>query len=1479
MNTALAKQTDQSKQEQTPFERLLSHRDSLREATAHVRPLVEAIQRYSDERSRLHASHNSSVEHTTHPISNGASSVEISAVRAALENQRLSLMNDRSAMSERYTKILTSLQSTPVTPETVPTSMKHAIELASLGYQHQANNERLTAIIEKKREATTLLITTLLRENNFPTEHELSRAVGKAHLAERKALGPFSLGKLFRPEAVRRAHAEAARLSSLEEELRKLHAGLPSFYSLPHDAPKFFDSDINRVFERPLIDRVGQTVSKLSDSVNELLTTSWFSPNRALEAELTSPPEQRKTCQAAATILKMTLRDRVDGSSYLNTLDRAESFIDANLRLHAAGDRSRISELARELDYETLTTLRAISENAGPADPLVDGLRPHLLWICIGSEISQVARLTETLTDITDPTRGCRNIRGLYELTWPVSRMSRCVEQNQEVLNNIPMWNATRLSPETPHLLAACAGIPIDEARDMVQSAGEAHTLLGTLIVKSLMSTSNKEQRIGHGYQLMSLRDPELLPLQLINAFREPGHSGEWPFMNNSAWCSIIARLSHLSDADVAALKAHPCPNVYALALHLQEHGVEANYLYKQSSSTLEINPPRVTTDAHLESIALHYLQHGSEREQAFMADLVARIHSGMSPAIAAKVTRIFEAPSGDRLTRDWIEYVASSIKSKDGHRFGDPLIWATLLAIDRTSWRGETTGTEYAALFFRHLSPAGQSDPTVVRVMAKHLNVSEAALTLVREGVPALIAAGLLEDTPLTGYNSHHTRFLQNAAKLVNIPGMLESAQQATSLAGRPPEAARGIIQEIATVVLEDKKPGQTITRESFEQACQIFGRICAARNYGTQVNYAGRDNDRLFQECFTSLYRIAKSPDRMTLLADQTARSPEDLFYALAAINTIQSPADFITPETLPLLHKAFPKHTDSRALAEIGAPLLNSLGWLTPENMVIFAERFPQFVRENASSQDAWAAHRANLAQGRAAFLTSSPLSVDMELQKLLEFQRDFPNTQLHRIYEVFRMIGQPEAAATLREMGFSHTDRRVIHEIKTRIQKLRDSLLSSEGPLEVKTPFEQDLLVSLIGYGGDGREIHNRTELYNAQHAKGDVSQLAAGFQDHRITVNALDLEKVRAFAFSEPTRHKYSDYVAELSHLRGRSLQQVVSDERVRVTDLLTNVESDLERSLQGMELSPGERKGREIELERTRKTLNKIEKSESLTELLSLLCDYKQKDNPISTPSVRRITLRMALDEVSNEDSLYGLLTPDPSKEALEAIVGLVSQRLKEEALARYEIPPKYRKSIGLAASTASFQEDLARLSQIDVAGKETIVVHPTRGLLGELSGFNCDACWTRETGIMARYPNATALMFVRDPDDDSRKRVVGACIVIKVKDTEGNETFVVRGLNPTQNFITQLNAESFFESFIDTAVVPMARAQGIKRIVIPSEPSSGSSQTNRPSLNLYIQSNYGQNPRVPLDQRGPSPTFNRYEIFDKCVLVRELCD
>jgi hypothetical protein len=99
----------------------------------------------------------------------------------------------------------------------------------------------------------------------------------------------------------------------------------------------------------------------------------------------------------------------------------------------------------------------------------------------------------------------------------------------------------------------------------------------------------------------------------------------------------------------------------------------------------------------------------------------------------------------------------------------------------------------------------------------------------------------------------------------------------------------------------------------------------------------------------------------------------------------------------------------------------------------------------------------------------------------------------------------------------------------------------------------------------------------------------------------------------------------------------------------------------------------------------------------------------------------------------------------------------------------------------------------------------------------------------------------------------------------------------VIRGINPTQNFITTLKSESFFERFVDDAVVPMARALGISLIVIPNDGISGGAKTNRPTLGMYISEKYRQNPVVPLDPYGSTSTFNGHPIHTQCVLVRKL--
>lgn len=141
----------------------------------------------------------------------------------------------------------------------------------------------------------------------------------------------------------------------------------------------------------------------------------------------------------------------------------------------------------------------------------------------------------------------------------------------------------------------------------------------------------------------------------------------------------------------------------------------------------------------------------------------------------------------------------------------------------------------------------------------------------------------------------------------------------------------------------------------------------------------------------------------------------------------------------------------------------------------------------------------------------------------------------------------------------------------------------------------------------------------------------------------------------------------------------------------------------------------------------------------------------------------------------------------------------------------------------------------------------------------------------------MARYPNVTALMYIKNADEEMKRRIVGACLIMQVKATSGEEVLVIRGINPTQNFITTLKPESFFERFVDDAIVPYARALGISTIVIPEDGISGGAKTNRPSIGLYVSQHYGKNPRVLLDTQGPTSTFNGYPIHDRCVLVRKL--
>lgn len=108
--------------------------------------------------------------------------------------------------------------------------------------------------------------------------------------------------------------------------------------------------------------------------------------------------------------------------------------------------------------------------------------------------------------------------------------------------------------------------------------------------------------------------------------------------------------------------------------------------------------------------------------------------------------------------------------------------------------------------------------------------------------------------------------------------------------------------------------------------------------------------------------------------------------------------------------------------------------------------------------------------------------------------------------------------------------------------------------------------------------------------------------------------------------------------------------------------------------------------------------------------------------------------------------------------------------------------------------------------------------------------------------------------------------------LFLRGQNLAGEDILVVRGFNPLQNVITQLNVGDFFENFITEWLTPRARELGVAQILIPGG-ADGGSQTNQPDVSIYISGKYNASPVLLHDS--PDMHFNEYDITGSCGAVR----
>jgi hypothetical protein len=667
----------------------------------------------------------------------------------------------------------------------------------------------------------------------------------------------------------------------------------------------------------------------------------------------------------------------------------------------------------------------------------------------------------------------------------------------------------------------------------------------------------------------------------------------------------------------------------------------------------------------------------------------------------------------------------------------------------------------------------------------------------------------------------------------------------------------------------------------------CELSSKLIKANPvFVTNINEKGEVLNeaakRAVDQALKTLASIAFVSDKDAIQAVEKfiAQKPESAMVVLRALpsSSAQAAVAFCKTETLTQLAEALPEHRDREAILQYGLPFINSLEPLTPNNVATLAEYLPLMLKRNAANSDCWSAYK-NIISVQSDYQSQRGTLAE-ELNLLMRYNQHFPAMALPRVFQAMRLIDQPESKASLNAMGISEDGPAGINQLKERLAKLKTRLLSSEGVLEFESELDQDFLVALIGHSGNAYPLTNAVSIFNQAKRENLIEPINPLLSDQIIQVDCLDLQKVQAFEFSEPTHAKYQEFSRELHTIENINIGDLLKQESSATNTRLSKYVSSLEANIAKYSSESNEakaNKGREIELARAKKTQLDLAEATTPKEFISVLCNFRQRDNSITTPSLKRILFKLGLDEISDPSTLYRSLSVEPTKASVESLTALIQTNLLVEAIPQLKLDKANIKTCASALSVGAFIEDLTKLSQIDSLGKEEFLVHPTRGILAELSGYNCNACWTRETGIMQRYPNATALMIIKNPNTPAQ-RLVGACILLEAQDLEGNKILITRGVNPIQNTITTLDAGSFFENFIDSAVVKYAQAIGAKKIVVPAgEDSAGGAQTNRPSLHLHIEAKYGSQPMVAIDPNGPNSTFNGYNILNKCRVVREI--
>ena len=527
----------------------------------------------------------------------------------------------------------------------------------------------------------------------------------------------------------------------------------------------------------------------------------------------------------------------------------------------------------------------------------------------------------------------------------------------------------------------------------------------------------------------------------------------------------------------------------------------------------------------------------------------------------------------------------------------------------------------------------------------------------------------------------------------------------------------------------------------------------------------------------------------------------------------------------------------------------------------------------------------------------------LGSELEFDILRSYVKSFKLAKSEKIYEYFKQL-------KLKEMGkidqlpmeMLNNGIRTVEDLKTKIENMQKSLYSEKPEdiqIQIDSQFEKELFLQATGYN-----THKWTRIspdriiseFKAARSRGKVGETPPGYETETVVAGKVKIkfdQKMIEKEFREIRRDllEASEVIDKgpglLAKIKGETLeplQQKLSNLKnilakkpnKFIEKQVKEIESMIER-IEGLEATQ-ETTGKALEsilreiLDLQRKEIQKLgldsvvrkivlskifERNYSPEMINELLTQIEEGISPESITQISNLLDNVVKDHIlnierNNEDGYWGKSTWSKIKKARDKSKTMNIRKLFTE-------------------TTLQFRDTISKFEIEKVAGAgRTIQVIPDRSIVGEMSGYLANACYTNQYPLLEIRPELTPYKFI-DRTDPSNPEFIGSTLVFEVETATGEKAMLIRAFNvPNEK---NIDIGSFIEQFIGKLEV-VAKKRGIDKILYAGVSGADS---NYPLIRQHLSGTYKKPENlVSLKERFD---FNGYDVTNDSYIVRNISD